>query len=77
MRDGQRRVIQVTEICGLEDDVITTNEVAAFKFSHEDFQGRIIGAYVSPMATPKFSERLAYFGLERAWKAAMQEIVAP
>ncbi len=77
MRDGQRRVIQVTEICGLEEDVITTNDVATFKFSHEDAQGRIVGAYVSPMATPKFNERLAYFGLDRAWRTAMQEIVAP
>src|SRR5690349_10926664 len=58
MRDGQRRVTQVTEICGLEEDVITTNDVAAFRFSHEDAQGRIVGVYVSPMATPKFNERL-------------------
>jgi pilus assembly protein CpaF len=77
MRDGQRRVIQVTEICGLEEDVITTNDAATFRFSHEDPQGRIVGVYVSPMATPKFSERLAYFGLDKAWKAAVQEVGAP
>src|SRR4029078_12567072 len=28
MRDGQRRIIQITEVIGLEGDVITTNELA-------------------------------------------------
>ncbi len=76
MRDGQRRVIQVTEICGLEEDVITTNDIAFFKFSHEDAKGRIVGNYASSLALPKFTERLTYFGLDRAWREAMQEVVA-
>jgi pilus assembly protein CpaF len=76
MRDGQRRIVQVTEICGMEGDVITTNEIATFKFSHENANGRIIGGYVSPMAIPKFMDRLAYFGLDRSWKETMQVIVS-
>jgi pilus assembly protein CpaF len=76
MRDGQRRVVQVTEVCGMEEDVITTNDVAIFKYSHEDSQGRLFGSYISSMAVPKFNDRLAYFGLDRAWKAASQEVMA-
>jgi pilus assembly protein CpaF len=76
MRDGQRRVVQVTEVCGLEGDVITTNEIATYKFSHEDVHGRLMGSYVSPLAVPKFMDRLAYFGYERAWREAMQEIAS-
>jgi pilus assembly protein CpaF len=76
MRDGQRRLMQITEICGLEEDVVTTNDVALFKFSHEDAKGGIVGQYASSLAIPKFNERLAYFGLERAWREAMQEAVA-
>ncbi|HUB14593.1 MAG TPA: CpaF family protein [Acetobacteraceae bacterium] len=77
MRDGQRRIVQVTEVCGIEGDVITTNDVAVFQFSHEDAQGRILGRYTSSSIVPKFNDRLAYFGLDRAWKEAMREVVTP
>jgi pilus assembly protein CpaF len=75
MRDGQRRIVQVTKICGMEGDIITTNEIAAYKFSHEDANGRLVGNYVSPLAVPKFMDRLAYFGFDKTWKETMQEIV--
>jgi pilus assembly protein CpaF len=74
MRDGQRRVVQVTEICGMEGDIITTNDIATFRFKHEDGQGRIVGEYVSTQAIPKFMSRLTYFGLDRAWTEAIREI---
>ena len=74
MRDGQRRLTQVTEICGLEGDVITSNDIAAFQFDHEDAQGRIHGKYTSPQAIPRFMSRLAAFGLDRAWTEAARDI---
>jgi pilus assembly protein CpaF len=74
MRDGVRRVMQVTEICGLEGDVITTNDVALFEYRADDAQGRIIGNYTSPKAVPGFMSRLAFYGLDRAWTEAAREI---
>jgi pilus assembly protein CpaF len=74
MRDGTRRVTQVTEVCGMEGEVITTNDIAAFVFSHEDPQGLIVGHYDSPHALPAFLNRLAYFGLDRLWAEAAREI---
>jgi pilus assembly protein CpaF len=74
MRDGQRRVCQLTEICGLEGDIITTNDIAAFQFRNEDTTGRLSGDYTSTQALPKFNARLAYFGLDRAWFDAVREI---
>ena len=74
MRDGVRRVMQVTEICGLEGDVITPNDVALFEYRHDDAQGRIVGSYTSPKAVPGFISRLAFFGLDRAWTEAAREI---
>lgn len=74
MRDGQRRIRQLTEVVGLEGDVITTNDIAAFEFRSEDAQGRIIGGYISPQAQPSFLPRLAYFGLDRAWLDSMREV---
>jgi pilus assembly protein CpaF len=76
MRDGQRRIVQMTEVCGQEGDVITTNDIVLFVFKHEDAQGRVIGGYTSPLAIPKFMDRLAYFGFDRAWKETMQETIA-
>ena len=74
MRDGQRRIAQITEVVGLEGDVITTNDIAAFEFQHEDVHGQIWGAYRSTHAVPKFKSRLAYHGLDRAWAEAMRQL---
>ncbi len=73
MRDGGRRITQVSEVCGLEEDVVTMNDIARFEFDREDSQGRIQGRYVSSGARPSFLGRLEYFGLDRAWTAALQE----
>jgi len=74
MRDGQRRIVQISEVTGLEGDVITTNDIAAFEYQEEDAHGRISGTYRSTHAIPKFKGRLAYYGLDRAWAEAMRQI---
>ena len=74
MRDGQRRIMQITEVVGMEGDVITTNDIASFEYHQEDAQGRITGNYKSTQAIPKFLSRLAYFGLERAWAENMRQL---
>ena len=74
MRDGQRRIVQISEVIGLEGDVITINDIAAFEFKEEDVHGRIFGTYRSAQAVPKFKSRLAYFGLDRAWAEAMRQL---
>lgn len=74
MRDGHRRVVQVSEVIGLEGEVITTNDIAMFEYKEEDAHGRIVGAYKSTQAIPKFKTRLAYYGLDRAWSEAMRQI---
>ncbi|WP_456756573.1 CpaF family protein [Bradyrhizobium sp. USDA 4461] len=74
MRDGQRRIVQVSEVIGLEGEVITTNDIALFEYKEEDVHGRITGTYRSTNAVPKFKSRLVYYGLERAWADAMRHI---
>ncbi|TYL70888.1 CpaF family protein [Bradyrhizobium cytisi] len=74
MRDGQRRIIQITEVIGLEGEVITTNDIALFEYKDEDVHGRISGTYRSTQAVPKFKSRLTYYGLERAWAEGMRQI---
>ncbi|MCP1756881.1 pilus assembly protein CpaF [Bradyrhizobium elkanii] len=74
MRDGARRIVQISEVVGLEGEVITTNDIAVFEYKEEDVHGRIQGVYKSTNAVPKFKSRLAYYGLERAWAEAMAQI---
>ena len=74
MRDGQRRVMQLTEVCGMEGEIITTNDVALFEYQQEDAQGRIFGTYKSTQAIPKFKKNLDYFGLDRAWSESVRQI---
>lgn len=74
MRDGQRRVIQISEVIGLEGEVITTNDIAVFEYEHEDVHGRLSGTYRSTNAVPKFKSRLSYYGLDRAWAEAMRQL---
>lgn len=74
MRDGVRRVTQVSEVCGLEGDVITMNDVVVFECTGEDAQGGVRGHFRTSGGRPGFSDRLAYFGLDRAWTEAVQAI---
>jgi pilus assembly protein CpaF len=74
MHDGVRRVTQVTDVCNMEGDTITTNDVALFEFDREDPQGRILGHYRATNTRPSFQSRLDFFGLGRTWTAANGEV---
>jgi pilus assembly protein CpaF len=72
-RDGGRRLIQVTEVCGLEGDVVILNDIFNFELTGEGHDGRLQGVYKVSRARPSFNERLAYFGLDKVWAAALEE----
>jgi len=73
MRDGGRRVSQVAEICGLEGDVITMNDIFTFQYEGETAEGKLRGSWASPGMRPAFVERLNYFGMLDPWMRALQE----
>jgi pilus assembly protein CpaF len=73
MRDGQRRVTHISEVCGMEGEVITMNDIFSFEYGGDDAAGRISGSWVPSGTRPAFSERLAYFGLVDAWMAAVRQ----
>jgi pilus assembly protein CpaF len=72
MRDGIRRVTHVTEIVGMEGDVVTTQDLFTFEYQGENRDGTLIGAFKPAPVRPYFIKRAAYFGLDRALMAAMQ-----
>ena len=53
-RDGGRRIVSITEVCGMENDVIQTQELFAFKTHGIDAQGRLQGQYVASGQRPHF-----------------------
>jgi pilus assembly protein CpaF len=72
-RDGGRRVTQVTEICGMEGEVIAINDLFSLELQGQDRDGRLFGKYNRSRVAPSFAPRLAYFGLDKAWQEVMSE----
>ena len=72
-RDGGRRVTQVTDVYGLEGDVVILNDIFLLEINGEAQDGRLTGQYRVSRSRPSFHERLAYFGLDRAWTAALED----
>jgi len=75
-RDGGRRLTQITEVCGMEGEVVTLNDLAQYEMTGEGPDGRLRGHYRISRARPPFFERLVYFGLDRAWMATLEEAAA-
>ena len=64
MRDGTRRITQVTEVVGMEGDVVTLQDLFAFDYrSGLDDQGRYRGTIQPTGLRPRFSERLGEQGV--------------
>jgi len=66
LRDGSRKITHITEVIGMEGDVIVTQDLFVYEIQGEDEHGRILGKHGSTgIARPKFWDRARYFGLER------------
>ena len=66
LRDGSRRVTNVTEVIGMEGPVIVTQELFRFEYLDESADGRIIGEYRSMGLRPYTLEKAKQFGFDQA-----------
>jgi len=71
MRDGMRRITHISEIVGMEGDIITTQDLFTFKFEGEGEDGTIRGSFNSSGLRPHFAPNAAYFGLDKRLMEAM------
>lgn len=62
MRDGHRRVVNITEVVGMEGDIITLQELFLFTPEAEDEDGKLIGRFRWTNIMPRFLRRVAYYG---------------
>ncbi|GGF28737.1 type II secretion system protein E [Halobacillus andaensis] len=63
LKDGTRRITSITEVQGLEGDIIVLQDIFAFEQSGIDEEGKIIGKLVPTGVRPKFYERMEYEGI--------------
>lgn len=72
MRDGVRRITHIMEVVGMEDDIVTTQDLFTFEYTGEDSAGMIQGEFAYNGVRPHFSPKAEYFGLERALLEALR-----
>jgi len=65
MRDGGRRLQKITEITGMEGDVITLQDLFSYEYVGEDENGKLVGEFVKHGIRPAFTARAQYYGLDK------------
>ena len=77
LRDGSRRITHVTEVIGLEGDVIITQDLFVYEITGEDEFGRVKGRHVSTgISRPAFWERARYYNREKELLDALEAAAA-
>jgi pilus assembly protein CpaF len=72
LRDGSRRITQITEVMGMEGDVIITQDLFVYDLIGEDANGNLVGRHRSTgIGRPRFWERARYYGEEARLAAAL------
>ena len=64
LKDGSRRVTHVTEVQGMEGDVIVLQDLFLFKQYGLDADGRVVGEHVNTGIRPRFYDKLVTAGCE-------------
>lgn len=73
LRDGSRRITHITEVIGMEGDVIITQDLVLYNLKGEDANGRLIGHHVSTgIGRPHFWDRARYYGEEQRLANALE-----
>ena len=60
--DGTRKVITISEITGVEGDIITMQDIFVFDRTGIDESGKVRGVFRATGIRPKFADRLATGG---------------
>ena len=72
LRDGSRRITHITEVIGMEGDVVITQDLMKYEIEGEDANGRIIGSHRSTgIGRPHFWDKARYYGEEKRLAAAL------
>ncbi len=64
MSDGKRRMVSITEIVGMEGDIVTMQEIFKFDRHGTDGDGRVRGRYVATGIRSQYADRFKQWGYE-------------
>jgi pilus assembly protein CpaF len=65
MRDGGRRLQKITEVTGMEGEVVTMQDLFSYEYVGEDENGKLIGEWKKHGVRPHFTPRAQYYGLDK------------
>jgi pilus assembly protein CpaF len=71
MRDGVRRVTEIAEVGGMEEDVITLGSLFKFQYAGENPNGTLKGSFEPVPSRPRFLGQMAYYGLAEAFRETL------
>ena len=71
MRDGQRRVTHISEVVGMEGEMITMHDLFTYNIDGEDSQGKIVGHFKWSGIMPRFIRRVQYYGEQERLEKAL------
>jgi pilus assembly protein CpaF len=75
LRDGSRRITHITEVMGMEGDVIITQDLVVYDIIGEDAAGKLLGRHASTgVGRPRFWERARYYNEEQRLAAALDSM---
>ena len=72
LRDGSRKVTHVTEVVGMEGNVVTMQDLYVYEYEGEGAEGKVLGRHRPTGLRPQFWERARYFGLELKLAEALE-----
>src|SRR6266403_2387091 len=64
LSDGTRKILRVTEVVGMEEDVVTTQDIFLFEQQGIDADGKVLGFHRASGVRPHFTDRLARAGIQ-------------
>ena len=70
LRDGSRRTTNITEVIGMEGEVIVTQELFKFEYLDESSDGKIIGEYRSMGLRPYSLDKAKQYGFDQPYLEA-------
>ena len=73
LRDGSRKITHITEVLGMEGEVVTLQDLMVFEIEGEDENGKLVGRHKSTGLRPKFYDKARYFGLEAKLVEALED----
>ncbi len=73
LRDGSRKTTHVTEITGMEGEVVTMQDLFTLEYLGEDDNGKLITRQKSTGLRPKFWDKARQYGVEQLVLDAMEE----